>query len=106
MFPARRVNVFGTSKLNEGGTVAFRYGDAGRSALCTRTRKPTYPEAWLSCADPLGGSRCGTPCGLFGSNGWTTDHSKSVRSKRAIRASMFRCLNQSFSRFENPVMGS
>jgi len=38
MFPARRVNVFGTSKLNEGGTVAFRYGDAGRSAPAPENR--------------------------------------------------------------------
>jgi len=26
----------------------------------------------------------GTPRGLFGNNGWITDHSKSVRSKRAM----------------------
>lgn len=32
MFPVRRVNVFETSKLDERGRVAFRYGDAGRSA--------------------------------------------------------------------------
>src|SRR3974390_1405226 len=36
----------------------------------------------------------GTPRGLFGSSGWITDHSKSVRSKRAICILPPRRMNQ------------
>jgi hypothetical protein len=43
----------------------------------------------------------GTPRGLFGNNGWITHHSKSVRSKRAMRSS-FEALESGFDRFVNP----
>jgi hypothetical protein len=42
-----------------------------------------------------------TPRGLSGNKGWITDHSKSVRSKRAI-ASSFWELESLFARFVNP----
>jgi hypothetical protein len=41
------------------------------------------------------------PRGLFGNNGWITHHSKSVRSKRAMRSS-FEALESGFDRFVNP----
>ena len=46
----------------------------------------------------------GTPRGLFGNKGWITDHSKSVRSKRAI-AKLLSELGPLFARFVNPFYG-
>ena len=45
----------------------------------------------------------GTPRGLLGSKGWITDHSKSVRSKRAIPNSS---LNNEDMKTLNPRYGN
>jgi hypothetical protein len=48
----------------------------------------------------------GTPRGLFGNKGWITDHSKSVKSKRAIsRLPLFGILNHITARLGIPFMG-
>src|SRR6478672_6239926 len=44
----------------------------------------------------------GTPRGLFGNNGWITDHSKSDRSKRAISSSRPTESESARHRFGNP----
>jgi hypothetical protein len=46
----------------------------------------------------------GTPRGLSGNKGWITDHSKSVRSKRAMMCSFWE-LESLFARFVNAFMG-
>ncbi|MDO9222145.1 MAG: hypothetical protein Q7U20_00355, partial [Caulobacter sp.] len=43
--------------------------------------------------------------GLFGSSGWITAHSKSVRSNRAISTSILRRLNQPSPDLGIPFMG-
>jgi hypothetical protein len=48
----------------------------------------------------------GTPRGLLGSNGWITDHSKSVKSKRAIATSLIERLNQRSTDSGIPFMRS
>jgi len=48
----------------------------------------------------------GTPRGLFGNNGWITDHSKSVKSKRAMsKLQLFGILNHKLTRVGIPFMG-
>src|SRR5258707_4459143 len=48
----------------------------------------------------------GTPRGLFGNKGWITDHSKSVRSNRAISTSSVEQVESAFGLLGNPVYGS
>src|SRR5476649_564416 len=48
----------------------------------------------------------GTPRGLFGSNGWITDHSKSVRSKRAISTSTVAEIESDRLAIENRLYGT
>jgi hypothetical protein len=49
-------------------------------------------------------STLATPRGLSGNKGWITDHSKSVRSKRAI-ANSFGEFESLFAKFVNPFYG-
>ena len=46
-----------------------------------------------------------TPRTLFGNNGAITDHSKSVRSKRAIQTSSLWKLESLFAKKRNPLYG-
>jgi hypothetical protein len=47
----------------------------------------------------------GTPRGLFGNNGWITDHSKSVKSKRPISPSNSPPVNQQRDDMDILIMG-
>jgi RraA family protein len=72
------------------GVVAFPQNEAGALLQAVRAQEEREAEILLSIREGrYAGATRATPRGLLGKRGWITDHSKSVRSKRAMANSLF-----------------